>query len=97
MVERGLGMSIEDWRTRIDEIDRKLVKLMNDRSQCVLEIARIKKQRNMKVVDLEREQQVFRNVKTENNGPLDSDGLQRSFERIIDESRRIERQLTGEK
>jgi len=90
-------MSIEDWRTRIDEIDRKLVKLMNDRSQCVLEIARIKKQRNMKVVDLEREQKVFRNVKSENNGPLDADGLQRIFERIIDESRRIERQLTGEK
>jgi len=90
-------MSIEDWRTRIDEIDRKLVKLMNDRSQCVIEIARIKKQRNMKVVDPEREKNVFRNVKNENNGPLDSDGLQRIFERIIDESRRIERQLTGEK
>jgi chorismate mutase len=90
-------MSIEDWRTRIDEIDRKLVKLMNDRSQCVIEIARIKKQRNMKVVDPEREKKVFRNVTVENNGPLDSDGLQRIFERIIDESRRIERQLTGEK
>jgi chorismate mutase len=90
-------MSIEDWRTRIDEIDRKLVKLMNDRSQCVIEIARIKKQRNMKVVDPEREKKVFRNVKNENNGPLDADGLQRIFERIIDESRRIERQLTGEK
>ena len=90
-------MSIEDWRTRIDEIDRKLVKLMNDRSQCVLEIARIKKQHNMKVVDPERELNVFRNVKSENNGPLDADGLQRIFERIIDESCRIERQLTGEK
>ena len=90
-------MSIEDWRTRIDEIDRKLVKLMNDRSQCVIEIARIKKQRKMKVVDPERERNVFRNVKNENNGPLDADGLQRIFERIIDESRRIERQLTGEK
>jgi len=90
-------MSIEDWRTRIDEIDRKLVKLMNDRSQCVIEIARIKKQNKMKVVDPEREKKVFRNVKNENNGPLDADGLQRIFERIIDESRRIERQLTGEK
>jgi len=90
-------MSIEDWRTRIDEIDRKLVKLMNDRSQCVIEIARIKKQNKMKVVDPEREKKVFRNVKNENNGPLDADGLQRIFERIIDESRRIERQLIGEK
>ena len=36
-------MSVEDWRRKIDEIDRKLVELLNERSQCVLEIGRIKK------------------------------------------------------
>ena len=40
----GAGrMSVEDWRRKIDEIDRKLVELLNERSQCVLEIGRIKK------------------------------------------------------
>ena len=33
-------MSVEDWRRKIDEIDRKLVELLNERSQCVLEIGR---------------------------------------------------------
>jgi chorismate mutase len=90
-------MSIDDWRSQIDDIDRKLVKLMNQRSHCVIEIARIKKQRNMNVVDLERERNVFRNVESENRGPFDSESLIRIFKRIIEECRRIERHVTGEK
>ena len=38
-------MSVEDWRRKIDEIDRKLVELLNERSHCVLEIGRLKKVR----------------------------------------------------
>ena len=90
-------MSIDDWRSQIDGIDRKLVKLMNDRAHCVLEIARIKKDRKLSVVDLKREQIVFRNIESENRGPLESESLNRIFKRIIEECRHIERQVTGEK
>jgi chorismate mutase len=97
MAERRSGMSIEDWRTQIDDVDRKLVKLMNDRTKCVIEIARIKKQQKLKVVDLDRERYVYENVEKENQGPLDEGSLTRIFGRIIEECRRIERQVTGEK
>jgi chorismate mutase len=63
----------------------------------VIEIARIKKQLHMKVVDPQRELNVFQNVKQANSGPLDNEGFQRIFERIIEECRRIERHITGEK
>src|SRR5579884_1815723 len=39
---RGRLMKIGDWRRRIDEIDRKLVELLNERSRCALEIGKIK-------------------------------------------------------
>jgi len=29
--------SVEDWRRKIDEIDRRLVELLNERSRCVVE------------------------------------------------------------
>ena len=90
-------MSIEDWRTQIDEIDRKLVKLMNDRTACVIGIARIKKQEKMKVIDLDRERSVYQNVEKENQGPLDAGSLTRIFGRIFEECRRIEKNVTGEK
>jgi chorismate mutase len=94
MAERRGGMSIEDWRTQIDDIDRQL---MNDRTTCVIEIARIKKQEKLKVVDLDRERNVYQNVEKENLGPLDAGSLTRIFGGIIEECRRIEKQVTGEK
>jgi chorismate mutase-like protein len=84
-------MTIEDWRRKIDEIDRKLVELFNERSKCAIEIGKIKHTENLKVYDPEREQEVLRRIKEANGGPLDGASLERLFERIIDECRRIEK------
>lgn len=84
-------MTIEDWRRKIDEIDRKLLELLNERSKCAVEIGKIKEAQNLHVYDPEREREILRRIKESNTGPLDNDGLQRLFERIIDECRRIER------
>ena len=84
-------MSIEDWRRKIDEIDRQLVQLLNERSKCAIEIGKIKHDLNMRVYDPEREREILRRIKETNDGPLDNEGLQRLFERVIDECRRIER------
>src|SRR5438874_12324419 len=84
-------MTIEDWRHKIDEIDRKLVELLNERSRCAIEIGRIKHDLNLRVYDPEREREILRRIKEANPGPLDNEGLQRLFERVIDECRRIER------
>ena len=83
-------MTIEDWRAKIDALDRKLVELLSERARCALEVGKIKNSRNMEVFDPERERQIIRNILSENKGPLDDDALRRIFERIIDECRRIE-------
>lgn len=84
-------MSIEDWRRKIDEIDSQLVQLFNERSKCAIEIGKIKHAQNLRVYDPEREREILRRIKSSNGGPLDDEGLQRLFERVIDECRRIER------
>jgi chorismate mutase len=86
-----MEMSIDDWREKIDEIDKKLVQLLNERSRCAVEIGRLKRALNMRVYDPEREREIFQRVRDQNVGPLDNAGLQRLFERVIDECRRIER------
>lgn len=88
-------MTIEDWRGRMDEIDRKLVGLLNERAQCAIEIGKIKRTQNMQVFDPARERQVINNVQGENRGPLDGEGLRRLFERVIDECRGIEHRLSA--
>jgi chorismate mutase-like protein len=84
-------MSIEDWRRKIDEIDAKLVELFNERSKCAIEIGKIKHVENLRVYDPQREREILKRIQEANRGPLDNEGMQRLFERVIDECRRIER------
>ena len=84
-------MNISDWRRRIDEIDKRLVELLNERSQCALEIGRIKQESNIPLYQPDRESEVLQNAEGENKGPLTDAAIRRLFERIIDEARSAER------
>lgn len=81
----------DDWRKRIDEIDQQLLKLLNERSQCAVEIGHLKKQLHMAAWQPAREAEILRNVVQSNPGPLDDAAIRRLFERIIDEARALER------
>jgi chorismate mutase len=83
--------ALAQCRERIDQLDRRLVELLNERTSVVEEIGRLKKEANLAIYEPNREVQVFENITTHNNGPLSADGLKRIFERIIDEMRRIQK------
>ena len=78
-------------RNRMDELDARLVSLLNERASCAQEIGRLKETVGLKVYQPQREREVLDHVRSENAGPLDGDAITRLFERIIDEARRLER------
>jgi chorismate mutase len=82
---------IDALRRRIDDLDERLVQLLNDRAGCALEIGRIKQALGMEIYQPDREREVLRHVRELNGGPLDAHAIVRLFERIIDEARRLER------
>ena len=82
---------IDGWRRRIDAIDDQLMGLLNSRSACAVEIGKIKRALGLPVYSPDREAWILDRVAQENPGPLDSTAIRRVFERIIDESRRLER------
>ena len=84
-------MTLSDWRRQIDEIDRKLVELLNQRSRCALEIGKLKQAENLPLYQPEREREVLENAERVNPGPLTDAAIRRLFERIIDEARAAER------
>ena len=84
---------IENWRKRIDEIDEQLLKLLNERAQCAVEVGHLKKQQKQPVWQPERELEVLRHAVKSNRGPLDDAAIRRLFERIIDEARSLERHV----
>jgi chorismate mutase len=83
--------TIEDWRRRIDEIDRRLLELFNERSQCAMEIGRLKRALGLPVYQPEREKEILENAERLNQGPLDDTAIRRLFERVLDEARSLER------
>jgi chorismate mutase len=87
-------MSIQrlaECRTLIDAVDLKLLAMLNERTRIVEEIGRIKQNLSLPIYEPKREDQVFHNVTSNNNGPLTAEALKRIFERIIDEMRNIQR------
>jgi chorismate mutase len=84
-------MTLSDWRRRIDDIDRKLVQLLNERSHCALEIGKIKQEQKLPLYQPDREREVLENAERVNPGPLSDAAIRRLFERIIDEARAAER------
>lgn len=86
-----MNADLDDLRKRIDLLDESLVRLLNARAACALEIGRIKRDMGLPIYQPERESEVLRNVQSLNNGPLDQPAIKRLFERIIDEARHLER------
>ncbi|MCL5671365.1 MAG: chorismate mutase [Acidobacteria bacterium] len=84
---------LENLRKRIDELDQQLVKLLNERASCAVEIGHIKKQLKMQTWQPDREAEILRNIVKSNHGPLDDAAVRRLFERIIDEARSLERHI----
>ena len=84
-------MTLAALRRRIDELDRRLVELLNERSQCALEIGRLKQQEHLPLYQPDREREVLENAERNNQGPLTNAAIRRLFERIIDEARSAER------
>jgi chorismate mutase len=83
--------TIEDWRRRINEIDRQLVELLNERSRCAMEIGHIKQEAGIPLYQPDREKEVIANAASNNRGPLPDTAIRRLFERILDEARSAER------
>jgi chorismate mutase-like protein len=83
--------ALAECREHIDNIDLRILELLNRRTSIVEEIGRIKKEARMPVYEPRREDQVFENVTSNNSGPMANDAVRRVFERIIDEMRKVQK------
>lgn len=74
---------IAEIRQRIDQIDCQLVRLLNERAQCSLDIRGLKPQAKWGLYDPKREEEIFTNVAECNEGPLFGDDLREIYETIL--------------
>jgi chorismate mutase len=83
---------LEEFRIAIDELDRRIVELLNERTRVVEDIGRVKRSAQLPVYEPKREDQVFDNISQASaDGPLTKEAVRRIYERIIDEMRMVQR------
>ena len=91
-------MDIADWRKQIDELDLRLVELLNRRAQAAQEIGKLKRNTSMPIYEPNRERTIYENVCKANRGPLPDSELRHVYERIIDVMRNIQkREMVGDR
>ena len=81
-------------REAIDRVDEVIVRLLNQRAKYAIEIGELKAVLGLPIYAPEREKDVLQHVERISDGPLDPATVRRLFERIIDESRRVEREAS---
>jgi len=83
-------MSIEDWRTEINELNGELLRLLNQRARLALKVGESKAAAGVHICDHTREREVIEQMCAANQGPLDERAIVELFRAIIHESRRIQ-------
>src|SRR5512136_1812716 len=91
MTQETAFQVLDDCRRRIDELDLRILELLNERTRVVETIGQVKRLLAMPIYEPKREDQVYANVTGNNRGPLPPDAVKRVFERIIDEMRTVQK------
>jgi len=74
---------IERVRSRIDELDRQIVGLLNERAKCALEIGRVKREENRLPYAPEREMAIYKRLSAINEGPLPLETLKAVYRELM--------------
>jgi chorismate mutase len=85
-------MNLDALRQRIDRIDEKLVRLLDERAQLAQRIGVEKRKQGLPVVDAAREDAVLRRVRDLTRGPLSRAALAGIYRAIVAACARIQRE-----
>jgi len=88
-------LDLEELRRGIDAVDQQILKLLHARVRLVMQVGEYKRERGIPVYDPARERALLERLSKSAEPPLDGDTVRRVFERLVDESRRIEQHHVG--
>ena len=79
-------------RNRIDALDRRIVKLLNERAELAREVRKVKTASGRRAIrDAQREREILLRVSMANDGPTPQADLLAIFKRLFSVARSLER------
>ena len=88
-------LDLEELRRGIDAVDQQILKLLHERVRLVMAVGEYKRERGIPVYDPARERALLDRLCKAAEPPLDAETIRRIFERLVDESRRLEQHHVG--
>ena len=86
-------MDLDDWRSRINNLDEEILNLLNRRGQVALQIGELKRQQDLPYFVPERESQILERLVAKNPGPLTGDAVRAIWREILSASLALEHPL----
>lgn len=87
------NLDLSALRAKIDELDRQIVELLNQRAEVVVEVGKAKRADGTPVYSPDREQEVLQRVSRLNRGPLPPKTLQAIYRELMSGSFVLEKPL----
>jgi chorismate mutase/prephenate dehydratase len=88
-----MNNKLDKLRGKIDAIDAKLVRLLNQRTQHVLKIGEIKRTGGQEIYAPDREEAVLSRIVAKNTGPITNESLRAIYREIMSGSLSLEKAL----
>jgi chorismate mutase len=90
MEDAVLQERVRELRERVDEVDRELIRALNERARIVQEIMALKAESGAPVYDPKREEEILQRVVEQNSGPIYDSSMRDIFELILHRIRDLE-------
>ena len=90
MEDAALQEKVRHLRERVDEVDRELIRALNERARIVQEIMALKAEGGAPVYDPKREEEILQRVVEQNEGPIYDSSMRDIIELILHRIRDLE-------
>ena len=87
-------MNLDDWRSRINELDNRILQLLNQRAEAALQIGDLKRRQDAPIYAPEREAEILRRLGETSAGPLTAPAINAVWREILSACRALESTLT---
>ena len=87
-------MDLKNLREKIDGLDKKIIQLLNDRTNLVLEIGKLKSKEGQATYAPDRESEIYKKIEEMAKGPLPKDALKSIYREVMSAALALERPLT---
>ncbi len=86
-------MSLENIRKKIDQLDQKIIDLLNERTTLAIQTGKVKQEKGEEIYSPSRESEIYRKIDQLSKGPMPKDSLKAIYREVMSASLALEKPI----